>query len=124
MSSTTANFQYNAPTDFRIAQLPENLPPEQQAAFTQIYSAIQQIIFALIANCGIGPRNVSEWVELAGTADTLNSGNLNRFYGQALVNIPYGAAITLVNEGSSVSVGLANATDNTKPARALRRVVL
>lgn len=118
MSSTTANFQYNAPTDFRIAQLPEGLPPEQQAAFSQIYSAIQQIIFSLVNNCGVGPRNVNQWVELNGNTTTVLQGNLSRFYIQATELIPFGAAVNLFNSGGTLLARNANATDGTKPCRA------
>lgn len=118
MSSSTSNFQYNAPTDFRIAQLPPGIDPELAAAFTQVYSAIQQIIFTLIDNCGIGPRNSGEWVQLASSAVTLLGGNLNRLYVQAVEDIPYGAAVHLVAVSGKVQARLANATNSSKPARA------
>jgi hypothetical protein len=116
MSGTTANFQYNAPTDFRIAQLPEGLPPEQQAAFSQIYGSIQQIIYSLVTNCGVGPRNTSQWVELAGNTTTILQGNLSRFYVQATENIAFGAAVNFVNSAGTIMVRNANA--NGKVCRA------
>lgn len=117
MSSTTANFEYNAPTDFRIAQLPADLDPAEQTAFGQLYSAVQQIIFTFVNNCGVGPRNVSDWTELNGNAITLLSGNLNRFYIQASENISFGAAVNLFNSSGTLLARNANAADNTKPCR-------
>lgn len=115
--SSSANSGYNAPTDFRIPQLPGNLDPNVASAFAQSFSAIQQIILTLVTNCGVGPRNVDQWLELAGNPITLLMGNLNRFYVQAAVDIPFGAAVALVQSGSIVTAELANATDATKPAR-------
>lgn len=115
--SGTANLQYNAPTDFRIAQTtPDEVPPEFRAAFTQLYSAIQQIIFTLVNNAGIGPRNAGDWAQLAGTATTLLSGNLNRFYAQAAEDIPFGAAITFTFGASPIQILLADANDLTRTA--------
>lgn len=118
MSGSIITSQYNAPTDFRIAQLtPDEVPPEYRAAFTQIYSAIQQLISTLINNCGIAPRNSSEWLQLAGSSVTILGGNMNRFYVTATENISYGAAINLYNNAGTINVRNANATDNTKPCR-------
>ncbi len=114
MSQSSSNFEYNAPTDFRIAQLPDNLPPELQNAFVQLYSAVQQIIFTFIINCGVGPRNSNQWNQLAASAVTLLSGNLNRLYIQAAENIPYGAAVNLYNSSGTLMARNANATDGTK----------
>lgn len=117
MSSSTANFQYNAPTDFRIAQTtPDEVPPEYRAAFTQIYGAIQQIIFTLVNNAGIGPRNSGQWADLAGSAVTLLAGNLNRFYVQGAEAISYGAAVSFTNVAGTLQAVLAVATDSSKPA--------
>lgn len=116
MSSSTANYQYNSPTDFRIQQLtPEDVPPEFRAAFSQIYGAIQQIIFAMVNNAGIGPRNSGQWSDLAGTAATLLSGNLNRLYIEAAENIAYGAAVNVYNSAGVIVGRNANATDSSKP---------
>lgn len=118
MSSSNANFQYNAPTDFRIGQtIPDEVPDNLKVVFQQIYSALQQIIFTFVNNCGVGPQNVDEWSQLAGGSSTLLIGNLTRFYAQAAENIPFGAAVSLVNVGGVSFVELANATNNTKPAR-------
>lgn len=117
MSTSTSNLRYNAPTDFRIQQTPpDEIPTEYRAAFTQIYSAIQQIILTLVTDCGIGPREFSQWLELSGSVSTLLSGNLNRLYIPTSENIPFGAAINLYNSSGILTARLANATNNTKPA--------
>lgn len=116
MAINGAGIQYSAPTDFRIPQTPpEGLPDDVKLAFGQLYSAIQQIILALVTNCGVGPRDVSQWEQLAGASVTLLSGNLNRFYVTAAEDIVYGAAITV--GGSPLRVRNANAADTTLPCR-------
>jgi hypothetical protein len=117
--SGTGIFQYIAPTDFRIAQVPDNVPPEFVTAFNQVYAAIQQIIFSLVVNCGIGPRNTDQWTDLAATPYvTLLAGNLNRLYVEASEDISFGAAVNLYNNGGTLGARNANATNNTKPCRA------
>lgn len=116
MSSSTSNLHYNAPTDFRIQQTPpDEIPTEYKAAFNQIYSSIQQLILTLVTNCGIGPRDFSQWAALSGNPITLLASNLNRLYVTVAETIPYGAAINLYNSGG-LTGRKANATNNTKPA--------
>lgn len=115
--SGNANFQYNAPTDFRIAQTtPDEVPQEYKAAFSQIYGAIQQVIFTLVNNAGIGPRNAGQWADLAGSAVTLLAGNLNRFYVQGAESISAGAAVSFVNVAGTLQAVNAVATSSTTPA--------
>lgn len=117
MSTSTSNSHYNAPTDFRISQNPpDEIPEAYRAAFTQIYSAIQQLILTLVTNCGIGPRDVSQWLQLSGNVTTLLAGNLNRLYVPVSENIVYGAALNLYAGGGGLTARLANATNATKPA--------
>lgn len=117
MSGTT-DFRFVSPVDFRIAQVPEGLPPELVNSFNQVYASIQQLIFALVNNCGIGPRNTDQWVNLINSTTTLLSGNLNRFYTRASEPIAYGAAVNLYNNAGTLNARNANATNNTKPCRA------
>ena len=116
--SGTNPWAYISPVDFRIAQVPEGLDPALQNTFNQVYASIQQLIFALVNNCGIGPRNGNQWAELATTpATTLLSGNLNRLYVQAQEVIAYGAAVNLYDNAGTLGARNANATDNTRPCR-------
>ena len=118
--SGTGNFQYNAPTNFRIGQTaPDDVPPEYRTAFTQLYNSIQQIISTLVDNCGIGPRNIGQWPQLVGYPYTVLSGNLNRLYARATAAIPFGAAVHFIpaSSGSAVEAEQANATDHSKPCR-------
>ena len=117
MSGTNA-FRYVSPVDFRIAQIPEGLPPELVNSFNQVYASIQQIIFSLVNNCGIGPRNSDQWTSLVNSSITLLSGNLNRFYTEATEDIAYGAAVNLWNSAGQLRAQNANASDNTRPCRA------
>lgn len=116
--SDTNSFKYMSPVDFRIAQVPEGVPPELKATIDQVFAAIQQIISALITNCGIGPRNAAQQSLLAGSISTLLAGNLNRFYVTASENIVYGAAVNFTNSAGTLVARNANAANNTKPARA------
>lgn len=109
---------YVSPVDFRIGQTPpDDVPAEYRAAFSQLYSSIQQIIFALVNQAGIGARNYNEWLDLAGTPGTLLSGNLNRLYVTASEAIVFGAAINLYDVAGTLTARNANATNNTKPCR-------
>lgn len=108
---------YNAPINFFIPQQPPvGIPEELKPAFQTLYNALQQIILALVNNCGIGPQNTIDWPQLAGLPTTLLFGNMGRFYVTASENIQQGAMVNLYNNAGSINVRNANATNNTKPA--------
>lgn len=116
--TATAN-TYNSPVSFFISQNPpDNLstqPAPVQQAFAELYSAVQQLIQALVNNCGIGPQSSALWPQLNNSVSTLLSGNLRRFYTTAVENIAFGAMVSLVNVGGVLFARNANATNNTKP---------
>lgn len=120
MSVTAAANTYDSPVSFFIgANPPPNLAseagPAVQGAFGEVYGALQQIIQALVNNCGIGPQTPALWSQLNNSPSTLLSGNLRRFYTTAIENIPYGAQVNLFNNAGVLFARNANATDNTKP---------
>lgn len=107
---------YNSPVNFQItANPPPDLPPEVLSAFDELYNFTQQVIQALINNCGIGPQDIAVWTQIVGSTSTILRNNLGRFYVTAGENISFGAAINIYNNSGVVGVRNANATNNTKP---------
>ena len=106
---------FSAPVDFRIGQSPpDELSPELKAALTPVYESIQQIIQALVNECGIGQQSPQFWSQLAGTASQLKPGNLNRLYVEATEALQSGAAVNVFLSGGILKARNANATNNTK----------
>jgi len=107
---------YSSPVNFFIPQkIPDQVPDELKPVFSQLYNSMQQIILALINNCGIGPQIASDWPQLNGLPATVLQNNMGRFYAQAVEDIPFGAAINLVDSGAGiVNLRNANATNNTR----------
>lgn len=116
--TTSTTQQYNSPVNFFIGQDPPDgiKDPVAVSAFQEVYNAIQNIIQALVNNCGIGPQPSSVQLQLAGVPSTLIAGNLNRLYVTASENITFGAVINLFQSGGILQARNANATNNTKPA--------
>lgn len=116
--TSTAN-TYNSPVSFFISQNPPDSlstqPAPVQQAFAELYSAVQQLIQALVNNCGIGPQSSALWPQFNNNTSTILSGNLRRFYTTAIENIPFGAMVNLFNSGGVLFARNANATDNSKP---------
>lgn len=113
----TDQTNYIAPIDFRIAQRPPvGIPRETLAAFNELYSFSQQVIQALITECGIGSRLPTDWSLLSGSSGTLLSGNLRRFYTVAEEALAIGDVISLHSTGGLLKARKANATNNTKSA--------
>lgn len=107
---------YNSPVDFNIPpNPPPGLPPNVQQAFAELYQFSQRVIQTLTNYCGIGPQDISEWGQLAGSTSTILRNNLGRFYVTASENIAFGACINLFSNAGTVNVRNANATNNTKP---------
>jgi hypothetical protein len=117
MPTTTASLAYSAPVNFYISQSPPpGLPPETQPAFDELYQGVQNIIQALVNNCGIGPQSIANWAQLAGSPSTLLAGNLNRLYVLAVETIPFGAMISLTNSAGVLVVRNAQASTAAKMA--------
>lgn len=114
--SNTGAITYDAPVNFYVPQTaPANVPPETAGAFSEVYNALQQIILALINNCGIGPQAPNTWASIAGQPQTILHGNLGRFYVIASEAIKASALISLWNNNGIINARNANATDNTRP---------
>ena len=116
--ATTGNPGYLSPVDFRIQQTPDDkLPDNVQPAFTEVYAAIQQLIYALTTYCGIGPQPKDFWVLLATQAaeQGLLSANLNRLYVTFSETVVSGALVNLYDAGTTYAGARnANATNNTR----------
>jgi hypothetical protein len=108
---------YNSPLDFRIAQSPpDNIPPEVRGVLLEIYAGMQQVIKALVDECGIAQQNFSLWPELSGSSSTIKASNMRRLYVQASEDIALGAMVNLHNVAGNLRARNANATNNTKPS--------
>lgn len=118
MVSTPVAQAYNSPVNFYLSQNPPSnvKDPVAQAAFNELYNAIQNIIQTLVTSCGIGPQSAALWAQLAGSPSTLQAGNLNRLYVIAGENIPLGAMINLFSNAGVLNARNANATTNVKAA--------
>lgn len=90
-------------------------PDALQFYMTQQHLFIQQLVQALNQNAGVGARPTTQQPLLAGMPVTLNSGNLNRLYVPASVNLLLGEAINLYSATGILTARPANATDNTQP---------
>lgn len=115
---TSSTQIYNSPVNFFLAQDPPAgiKDPLVRGSLVEVYNGIQNLIQALVNNCGIGPQPTDVQQQLSGSAATLQSGNLNRLYVKASESIVFGALVNLHNIAGNLRVRNANATDNTKPA--------
>lgn len=110
--------RYDAPVDFRIAQqVPDSVPPELRQAFADVFDALQQIIYTLVDECGIGSQNRDLWEQLAGSYSTVKTQNLGRLYVIAGESIQGSAMVNFYNDLGVLKVRNANATNNTRPAQ-------
>lgn len=117
MTGTVAALAYNSPLNFFLGRdPPADLPPEVQAAVTELYNAVQQVIQALVNNCGIGPQSLSVWPQLVGSPSTLLAGNLRRFYVTASEDILDGSVVNLFTNAGVINARNANSTNATRPA--------
>lgn len=112
-----AGINYNSPVNFYTPQQPpDGIPENLKPAFRQVYNSMQQVILAMINNCGIGPQLTSDWPQLDGLPSTILAANMGRFYARATENILFGQIVSLADDGAgNISCRLANATDGTKP---------
>lgn len=112
---STPSLTYQSPVNFNIPQSAPSGIKDQQvaAALQQVYNSMQQIIFAFVNNCGIGPQPASNWSQLSGVTSTLLRGNMNRFYSLATETILYGAVINLyATTAAQIAVRNAVASDH------------
>jgi hypothetical protein len=116
MANTAAN-QYYSAINFLVPQsAPQDLDPDIQGALAQIYSSLQQVIFAFVNACGINSQPPNQWQLFDGNPGTILRANLGRLYVTAGETVSFGAMISLYSDGGVLKVRNANATDNTRPA--------
>ena len=117
----TGKFVYDAPINFNIPQSPPtNLKKPVEAALVPIYQGLQQLIQALINNCGIGPQTRDSWPSIvsSGAVNTILSANMGRLYCVATESLQLGGMVNIHNSGGFVAARNASATNNTRPAQA------
>jgi hypothetical protein len=105
-----------AAPNFNIPYIcPANTPQELVPYLQPIYSAFQNLIQTLILDGGIAPRSASQLLSSLNDPTAFLSGNVHRFYTQALEMISFGAPISLVTVGGVTYARNASALDTSLP---------
>lgn len=111
---------YGAPVDFRIRPTaPRVTAPISADLMNDIlkeqYNFYQQVISALITECGIDSLPRKFWPTLQGTESGLNGGNADKIYVPAIVALSFGSLVTLTSVGGILKANIAASVNNTKP---------
>jgi hypothetical protein len=96
-----------------LPQFPENVPQELFNSFFTVYTAIHNLARSLSLYAGVDPVPEAEQSQVT-VDDTIQDGNLNRWYAKANEIISFGAAVSPILVGSELQVRLANATNASR----------
>lgn len=104
--------------DFRLPLQPPNLDPTQhspelRSAVTDIWNCLLQVQQAFNTTGGVGARPQAQQSLLAGSPDTVQSGNLNRMYVIGGIDMPQGTLINLFDFAGNTVARPADAANAT-----------
>lgn len=114
-----ASPQFQSPIQLQISQgVPTSYPPELRAALGPVYSAIQSLLYSFTQYAGVAPQMEADWPNLT-PGMTLLHQNTCRLYVIFDAAAAAGTVVYLYNNAGVLTAGKANATNNTKPCRAI-----
>lgn len=115
MSSSLA---YANPTQLQIPRHFDgvDMPPELRQLGNELLNYINNVVFSLNADAGVGRRVPTQWALLEGSPTTILASNHNRLYVKAGEALAYGDIINLYNNAGVLTARKADATTNAKPA--------
>lgn len=116
----------NIAVDFRLPLNPPQFDPDQQLTgkdvqqiFNELWTFALAVQQAFNINSGVGARPTSQQSLLAGSSDTVQSGNLNRMYVTGFgAPLAEGYPVTIFDNAGVTSAVFSDAVDNTRPVQA------